>query len=188
MLQEAVMEHDGPILLALARTAIGSRLGLDTGTSQLTGEMQQQAASFVTLQINGCLRGCIGSLEAYRPLQEDVQANAVAAAFSDPRFPPLTPDEFAQVTIEVSVLSPLQAMSVCDEQDACAQLRPGVDGVVLCCGSRRATFLPQVWEQLPEPLQFMAHLKVKAGLPSDFWGSDLLLSRYTVKKYREPPK
>ncbi|MDX8405441.1 MAG: AmmeMemoRadiSam system protein A [Mariprofundus sp.] len=179
------MRSEGELLLALARASIASRLGLAMVMPQATKNMQQQAASFVTLQLNGQLRGCIGSLEARRPLYEDVQANAVAAAFEDPRFPPLTQDEFAQVRVEVSVLSPLETVAVKDEQDALAQLRPGIDGVVLCCGFKRATFLPQVWEQLPKPVQFMAHLKVKAGLPPEYWSTEVLLSRYTVKKYRE---
>ncbi|WP_018294476.1 AmmeMemoRadiSam system protein A [Mariprofundus ferrooxydans] len=180
------MDVDGELLLALARAAIGLRLGLATDLPEGTASMQQQAASFVTLQKQGRLRGCIGSLEAYRPLVEDVAANAVAAAFEDPRFPPLTAEEFADTRMEVSVLSSLQPMPVRDEQDALARLRPGIDGVVLRFGMNRATFLPQVWEQLPEPAQFLARLKVKAGLPADFWDPDLQLHRYTVSKYCEP--
>jgi len=179
------MHDERCILPALARAAIGSRLGLDTNMPKTTLSMQQNAASFVTLQKNGVLRGCIGSLEAYRPLAVDVEANAVAAAFEDPRFPPLTQEEFPLLRIEVSVLSPLEVMPVHDEQDALSRLRPGVDGVVLCFGINRATFLPQVWEQLPEPEQFMSHLKMKAGLPADFWHPDVLLYRYGVKKYQE---
>lgn len=180
------MDVDGDLLLVLARAAIGMRLGLTIDMPNNSASMQQQAASFVTLQKQGRLRGCIGSLEAYRPLAEDVAANAVAAAFEDPRFPPLTAEEFPVVRIEVSVISSLQPMPVRDEQDALSRFRPCIDGVVLRFGMNRATFLPQVWEQLPEPAQFLAHLKVKAGLPADFWDPDLQLHRYTVSKYCEP--
>jgi len=179
------MPFDGDALLQLARAAIAQQLGLHVTAPPVSGSMQEQAASFVTLHLAGQLRGCIGSLEAYRPLCDDVRANAVAAAFHDPRFPPLSVEEFTRVQVEVSVLSALEAMPVNDEQEAIERLRPGIDGVVLHFGMNRGTFLPQVWEQLPEPAQFMAHLKLKAGLPADFWDPDVLLYRYSVSKYCE---
>jgi len=147
--------------------------------------LQQSGATFITLTLNGQLRGCIGSLEAHRPLIEDVRHNAVAAAFHDPRFAPLTAEEFAGVQVEVSLLTPAQPMSFSDERDALSQLRPNTDGIIFEYGRYRSTFLPQVWEQLPQPHQFMMHLKRKAGLPDDFWAEDVKLSRYSVTKWRE---
>ncbi|PIX02068.1 MAG: AmmeMemoRadiSam system protein A, partial [Hydrogenophilales bacterium CG_4_8_14_3_um_filter_62_83] len=110
-----------------------------------------------------------------------------AAAFRDPRFPALGYDELAQINVEVSILSKPAAMRFTDEADALAQLRPGIDGVIFKSGWRRSTFLPQVWEQLPEPRQFMAHLKLKAGLAADYWSDDIQLSRYSVEKFKESP-
>jgi len=177
----------GPVLIALARQAIADRLGLRSTTPESTAAdwLQRTAATFVTLTMHGALRGCIGTLEAYRPLIDDVQANAVAAAFHDPRFPALRADEFGVVGVEVSLLSAMQPLPVADEFEACASIRPGVDGVVLEYGSHKGTFLPQVWEQLPEPAQFMAHLKLKAGLPADFWHPGVRLFTYQVEKYRQ---
>ena len=148
-------------------------------------ELDRPGACFVTLSQEGKLRGCIGSLEAWRALREDVRANARAAAFSDPRFPPLAQDELARIRVEVSLLTPPQPLSFAGEEEALRQLRPGVDGVVLEQGSHRSTFLPQVWESLPDPRQFLAQLKIKAGLPPDFRSKDLRLSRYQVQKWKE---
>ena len=142
-------------------------------------------ATFVTLTQNGELRGCIGSLEAHRPLDKDVRANAVAAAFSDPRFPPLTLAELPHTRVEVSLLTAPTPMSFNSEEDALRQLRPNVDGIILIAGHRRSTFLPQVWEQLPAPRQFLAHLKQKAGLPPDWWSTEVQLQRYEVQKWKE---
>jgi len=177
----------GPVLIALARQAIAEHLGLETvmPESKAADWLQSMAATFVTLTMHGALRGCIGTLEAYRPLIEDVQANAIAAAFHDPRFPPLTAGEFGVVGVEISLLSAMQPLPVAGEFEACASIRPGVDGVVLEYGSHKGTFLPQVWEQLPEPAQFMVHLKLKAGLPADFWHPDVRLFTYQVEKYRQ---
>ena len=127
----------------------------------------------MTLRREGELRGCIGTVDAWRPLGEDVRANAVAAAFHDPRFPPLARDEFDDTSIEVSLLGPHEPVPASDEAQALATLRPGVDGVLLECGRRRATFLPQVWEQLPEPREFLRALKRKAGLAGDFWSDEV---------------
>jgi hypothetical protein len=142
-------------------------------------------ATFVTLRLGGELQGCIGSIAAVRPLIEDLRHNTLAAASQDPRFPPLDPAELDEVELEVTLLSPPRAMDFTDEADALAQLRPGVDGVVLRWGSRRSTFLPQVWEMLPSPEVFLAQLKKKAGLPEDFWHPDLGLERYTAEKWSE---
>lgn len=146
-------------------------------------------ASFVTLTSGrapgGALRGCIGSLGARRPLREDVEANAVAAALHDPRFAPLTARELDETVVEVSVLSAPAALPAADEAELLARLRPGVDGVVLSACGRRATFLPQVWEQLPDPADFLARLRRKAGLPADYWGRDVVVETYTVTAWQE---
>lgn len=182
----------GKTLLLLARHAIAERLGVAPapdmpGQPDLSShpELARPGAVFVTLTRQGDLRGCIGSLEARRPLAEDVAANARAAAFGDPRFAPLTADELAEIRIEVSLLTPAQALSFSSEADAIAQLRPRVDGVILEVGRQRGTFLPQVWESLPDTRQFLRELKRKAGLPADFWSNEVKLSRYQVQKWKE---
>jgi AmmeMemoRadiSam system protein A len=175
----------GQILLPIARASIAQALGRSHPANDAEPWLQEFGACFVTLTQQGELRGCIGSLQARRALLVDVRANAVAAAFHDPRFPPLSVRELDVTTIEVSLLSPMQPMTYSGEDDALAQLRRGVDGVVFEFGARRSTFLPQVWEQLPEPDEFMAHLKLKAGLPADFWTDEVRLQRYTVSKWRE---
>ena len=147
--------------------------------------LAEPGATFVTLTIQGELRGCIGSLEAHRSLGEDVRDNAVSSAFRDPRFPTLTRAEFDDIRVEVSLLSPTEPMTVTHEASARAALRPHVDGVVLEYGRHRSTFLPQVWEQLPDPADFLAHLKRKAGLSKTFWADGVRISRYTVTKWKE---
>jgi AmmeMemoRadiSam system protein A len=177
----------GPILLGLARAA------LDGGdeTAQATAErvarahfwLRELGASFVTLRIDGELRGCIGSIDARRALGEDVARNALAAAYRDPRFPPVSTDELPVLQVEVSVLSPRVPMLAASEAEALAQLRPGIDGLAFEYGSLSATFLPQVWESLSAPDAFLEQLRKKAGLPGRFWHPDVRLSRYTVEKY-----
>lgn len=175
----------GHALLTIARNAINKHFGQKTFTITPHPDLSKPAATFVTLTQHGQLRGCIGSLEAHRPLAMDVAENALAAAFQDPRFSPLTRDELEDTRIEVSLLETPQPMSFTDETDALGQLVPGVDGLILAFGHRRATFLPQVWESLPTPGQFMAHLKLKAGLPADFWDDGITLARYGVQKWKE---
>jgi len=175
----------GQVLLPLARAAIAAELGLGGAASEDQPWLRQQGACFITLMRDEKLRGCIGTLRPHRPLADDVKANAVAAAFRDPRFTPLTAEDFAAVAVEISVLSVLQPMSFSDEPDALRQLRAGVDGLVFEYGHHTSTFLPQVWEDLKEPTDFLAHLKYKAGLPPDFWDKEVRLSRYTVFKWRE---
>jgi hypothetical protein len=175
----------GATLLELARSEIASKLWEGAAKSFKAAWLQQPGASFVTLTRQGELRGCIGSLEAHRPLEMDVRENAVGAAFHDPRFMPLSRREFDAMRVEVSLLSPSEPLEVEDEAAALAALRPHVDGVVFEYGHLRSTFLPQVWEQLPDPDQFLAYLKRKAGLPMDFWAEQVRLSRYTVTKWKE---
>jgi len=175
----------GDVLLPLARAAIASQLGIDRSAPGDHPWLRQPGACFITLTAGARLRGCIGTLRAHRALIDDVRANAVAAAFRDPRFKPLAAAEFSGVSVEVSVLSALEPMTVSDEQDAIRQLRPGIDGVVFQYGHHSGTFLPQVWESFGDPAEFLAHLRYKAGLPPDFWDSEVKLSRYWVTKWRE---
>ena len=179
-------DEQGLVLLRIARASIAQALGRDQADAEDAPWLQEWVATFVTLSQQGELRGCIGTLQARRPLLEDVKANAVAAALRDPRFAPLTAQELDDTQIEISVLSTMQALPCSSESEALAQLRPGVDGVVLQCAGRHATFLPQVWEHLPTAALFLAHLKHKAGLPADFWSSELRLQRYTVRTFSEP--
>jgi AmmeMemoRadiSam system protein A len=175
----------GDVLLTIARASIASRFGIWFETDHEADFLRDTAACFVTLTQDRRLRGCIGSLEPRRPLLDDVRANALAAAFQDPRFAPLSAAEFNVTRIEVSVLSPLKPLEIADEEDALKKLRPGIDGVVLACDGRRGTFLPQVWESLPQPRQFLSELKRKAGLPADFWSQHVQLFRYEVEKWCE---
>lgn len=177
----------GPLLLAHARAAIAEKLGLDAAEPADHPALQQPGASFVTLSRHGRLRGCIGQLRPVQPLGADVRANALAAAFRDPRFPPLRPEEWADLRIEVSVLGPVSFVPCPTVEDCLRQLTPFQDGVILASGARHATFLPQVWEQLPEPAEFIAHLLQKAGLPVELWPADMELGRYRVACYKEAP-
>ena len=182
----ALPSNAGATLLALARSAIAHRLGTLADADDADEEwLRGTGASFVTLMNRDKLRGCIGTLEAHRALGADVKANAVAAAFRDPRFKPLVLDEFDAVSLEISVLSPIETVAFRDEDDAIAQLRPALDGVIFEYGHHRSTFLPQVWEDFTDPRIFMGHLKYKAGLPPDFWDATVRLSRYTVSRWRE---
>lgn len=177
-------EH-GKILLPIARAAISRVLDVPHAADETAPWLAEHGACFVTLTQNGELRGCIGTLQAHRPLLADVKSNAVSAAIHDPRFMPLSVEELDITTVEISLLSSTTAMDVRDEADALALIRPNVDGIVFEYGRYRSTFLPQVWEQLPQPRQFMAHLRRKAGLPEDFWEEGVKLSRYTVTKWKE---
>ena len=179
------MAELGTTLLQLARNAIAAKLSQAVIAPVDLPELDKTAATFVTLTQGGELRGCIGTLEAWRPLRLDVQENACNAAFCDPRFKPLREEELTNTRVEVSLLTPAEAMSFSSEADALAQLRPDIDGIIFTAGRHRSTFLPQVWEQLPDPATFMAHLKQKAGLPASYWGPNVQLERYTVKKWQE---
>ncbi len=175
----------GPTLLAIARGAIAAELSEPVPPFIKESWLLEPGATFVTLQLNGDLRGCIGSLAAHKPLRDDVESNARAAAFHDPRFAPLPRSEYLHIELEVSLLSPLERLAFESQEELLRLLRPGVDGVVLEYGWQRGTFLPQVWEQLPDPKDFLAQLKQKAGLASDFWSDEVQISLYTVEKWRE---
>ncbi len=175
----------GKLLLKLARSAIATELGIAPSNCSEPEWTKEHGATFVTLTLDGQLRGCIGSLEACSSVLDDVRHNAVSSAFHDPRFDPLSKEEFQNVVIEVSLLSNPEPISHSGEMDALSKLTPGKDGVVLQYGGHRATYLPQVWEQLPETDLFIAKLKRKAGLAEDFWSGDIRLSRYSVQKWSE---
>ena len=177
------------LLLSLARESIEQGVGLTRpadapAVHTLPGTLRAFGATFVTLTCELGLRGCRGALEPFRPLAHDVWFNAWASAFDDPRFTPLQMTELAALDIEVSVLSALEPLVAATEAELLAVLEPRRHGVVIALGSRRATFLPQVWESLPEPSRFLAELRVKAGLPSGFWSPELKAWRYTVEKLR----
>lgn len=175
-------------LLPLARAAIARELGRPAPAAPEADWMRTPGATFVTLKKGGALRGCIGTLKPQRSLADDVKANAVSAALRDPRFPPLAAAELDEIEVELSVLSPVERLVCLDAADAAAQLRPGVDGVIFRYGHHSSTFLPQVWDDLADPADFLAHLRQKAGLPPDFWDPAVELSRYTVSKAREAPQ
>jgi len=176
-------------LLALARQSIQE--GLAQGRRMPCPAIPADAippvlrSTFVTLLIDGELRGCCGTLNAQWPLAEDVWNNAWASAFADPRFAPLTPAEYPRIDLQISVLSEPEPMQVADEADLLRQLRPRVDGLVLEMGAARATFLPVVWEQLPDPAQFVRQLKLKAGWTPDFWSTGIEVSRYATESFSE---
>jgi len=178
-------EH-GRALLGIARNSIEAALGA-SAARPLPDEawLKPPRATFVTLTQDGSLRGCIGSLEARRPLGEDVRYNARAAALSDPRFAPLARAELAATRIEVSLLSTPRPLEFADHTDLIAQLQPGEDGLILECGAARATFLPQVWEGLPDAERFIAELKRKAGLEPALSTAKCRIQRYRVLKWKE---
>jgi len=176
-------------LLSIARESI--QQGIERG-QPLTVEPEPGSvfatpgACFVTLKTDNQLRGCIGSLEAYRPLIVDVAENAYAAAFQDPRFAPLTRPELDQLNLSLSILSPAESMAFDSQEDLVGQLRPGVDGLILQAGAQRGTFLPSVWESLPQASTFLNHLKLKAGLAEDYWSDSVQVWRYTTDSFSAP--
>ena len=175
----------GRTLLEIARGAIANGLGLSSVPTKRNHLpwLLQQGATFITLQKDGQLRGCIGSLSATRPLGEDVASNARAAAFQDPRFPKLKRDEWPRCSVEVSLLSAPKPIRFADEADLLAQIHAGEDGLILECEGRSATYLPQVWEVLGDKRQFLAELMKKAGLPPDTRLARCRISRYRVMKF-----
>lgn len=172
-------------LLDLARRSIFHRL--ESGRpwrprpEDYPESLRRPGATFVTLKRGGALRGCIGTLEAHQPLVLDVAEHAQAAAFSDPRFPPLGAEELDDLELSISLLGEPEPMGFTDEADLIRQLRPGRDGLILQEGGHKGTFLPSVWESLPEPAQFLRELKRKAGLPPDHWSPGLKVWRYEAE-------
>lgn len=152
----------------------------------LTPNLLEYGASFVTLTIHTELRGCIGALEAYQPLMDDVREHAIAAALEDPRFPPVEPGELNKINLEVSRLTAPHPLEYSSSEDLLRKLRPNVDGVILKSGLRRATFLPQVWEKLPDPVEFLEHLCQKMGTHPNTWRtSPIQVFIYQVEEFHE---
>ena len=175
---------DRRTLLDVARTSIAGGLeGQRAKVKDLEAQspaLRRHAATFVTLEIGGELRGCIGSLEAFQPLVVDTAENAYSAAFRDPRFSPLVAGELDLLDIHISILGTPEPMTFTSEEDLLAQLRPGIDGLILSERGRRGTFLPAVWESVGDPREFLGYLKVKAGLPRDYWSSTVQVQRYVT--------
>jgi len=176
-------------LLGIARRSLahGAAAGrpLDVGGLPLEPALAAVGASFVTLHEAETLRGCIGTLEPHRPLAEDVAENAFGAGFRDPRFPPVQAGELERLSISVTLVGTAQAVGARTEAELLETVRPRTDGLTLELGARRATFLPAVWEQLPEPRDFLQQLRRKAGLAPDFWSAELRFSRYQTFSFAE---
>ena len=174
-------------MLELARKSLEQKMqqGTDLSPPQ-DPALSVKAATFVTLKIDGALRGCIGNLEPVSSLWEGIRNNAINAAFHDHRFSPLSPEELSKVHLDISVLSPSKQLEYEDAEDLLVKLRPGIDGVILRDGSRSATFLPQVWQQLPAAEQFLGYLCRKAGLPPEAWKERKLeIHTYQVQCFEE---
>jgi AmmeMemoRadiSam system protein A len=189
-MNEKLTAEEQKTLLRLAREAIEHALRGKTPPAlhlpSLPVHLREAGASFVTLTIGGALRGCIGALEAYQPLAEDVREHAIAAALHDPRFPPLTEQELNNVQIEISRLTPPHPLQYQDPGDLLTKLRPHVDGVILRDGFRRATFLPQVWQKIPDPAEFLDNLCLKMGARPDLWRHKHLdVMTYQVEEFHE---
>ena len=165
------------------------RHGLETGKAleinitEYPTELQAKKATFVTLHRNKELRGCIGILEPVRPLAADIAYNAWAAAFSDSRFMPVNTDELDELDIHISILGKPEKMDFMSEDDLVEQIRPGIDGLILEKGFNKGTFLPSVWDSLTDSHEFLNHLKLKAGLPANYWSDDIKIKRYAVEEF-----
>ncbi len=171
---------------ATIRHALATGRRADPDPTGLPAELFEPGASFVTLTERGELQGCIGSMTPVRPLWSDVARNALAAAFDDPRMPALTAAQFPRTTIGISVLSPLEPLPVTDRDDLLRRIRPGVDGLLVSAAGTRGTFLPSVWEELPEPTAFLDALWRKAGLRPGSWPAGLRVERYTTRSFEDP--
>ena len=185
-------ENDKKILLEIARRAIiraTQNLKIEElDLSQFSTDLRTEGASFVTLnrKKDGCLRGCIGTLEAYQPLVRDVQVHAIAAAMQDYRFHPVPFDEVGGLRIEISRLTPPYSIKYKDSLELMSLIKPGIHGVILKNGFNKATFLPQVWEQLPHPEDFLSHLCQKMGSSKDYWKTNILdVAVYQVEEFLE---
>ncbi|MBP9676637.1 MAG: AmmeMemoRadiSam system protein A [Anaerolineaceae bacterium] len=189
-MSESLTDQERIYLLQLARQTIGNALRGPQPPSivlaDLTPALRGFGASFVTLTLHGHLRGCIGTLTAYQPLAQDVRQRAYQAAFEDYRFPSMTDAEFQQIAIEISRLTAPRDLAYDSPDTLLAALTPGVDGVVLRDGLRSATFLPQVWGQLPDPAEFLSHLCQKMGAPADAWQKKTLqVLTYSVEEFSD---
>lgn len=177
-------------LLELARQSLAEGLksghGAVVSVPDYTPKLREKRASFVTLRLAGCLRGCIGSLEAFRALVIDVADRAYAAGFRDPRFDPIDAEELPEIELEISVLSPPELMAVASESELIQQARPAVDGLLLQSSRYRGTLLPSVWQSVPSAADFVAALCQKAGIPDGSWPDDLRVFRYTTEVIEAP--
>jgi AmmeMemoRadiSam system protein A len=187
---QSLNEEQGQLLVKLARQTIEEKLdrrSIKVDPEFMTDSVfKEKRGTFVTLTINKQLRGCIGNLDSTDSIVDGIERNAINAAFRDPRFPPLKADELDRVDIEVSILTEPQPLEYRDSKDLLSKLRVNVDGVILRKGSASATFLPQVWEQLPQPEKFLSHLCTKAGLPGDTWRKgNLDILTYQVQYFEE---
>ncbi len=187
-----MQSEKGKTVVALARAAIEEAFGIDSGVDvealrKRHPWLNEKGAAFVTLnrKNDGSLRGCIGSIVAHRPLYEDIIHNARAAAFEDPRFVELKKEELDTIRVEVSLLTPPERVEYRDIADLKSKIRPGIDGIILKHGAYQATYLPQVWEQLPTFESFMAHLCQKAGMPTNCLEAHPEVYRYQVEEYHE---
>lgn len=180
-----MLERHGPTLLSLAaasiRHGLDHRRALPVDIDRFDPELRADGACFVTLKCAGDLRGCVGSPQARRPLVEDVACNAFAAAFRDDRFTEVAAWELTDIAVSLSVLSPREPIPSVSEADLLSRLRPGIDGLIIQAGDRRALFLPQVWASLPRAESFLAHLKAKAGLSQTHWSADMQAWRFTAE-------
>lgn len=187
--QEHYSTDEQKTLLGIARKSI--QYGLETGKPHAVNleaippKLRQQRATFVTLNKQDQLRGCIGVIEARQALALDTAQNAFSAAFNDPRFQPLQPDELSQLRISLSILSPPNPLQFESEQELLEKIQPGIDGLILEAGYYRGVFLPSVWESLPDPTQFLSQLKRKAGLPVDYWSEDVQVSYFRTAYFSE---
>ncbi len=181
--------EDQQILLSIAEKSIA--YGIEFGKpihidiNDYPQHLTKKRASFVTLNKHNNLRGCIGVLEAYRPLVVDIASNAFSAGFCDPRFPPLNASELKQLELHISILSPTEEMSFSSEEDLMSQIRPNIDGLIISDVGKRGTFLPSVWETLPITEQFLSNLKMKAGLPPNYWSDTIKIERYTTFSFEK---
>jgi AmmeMemoRadiSam system protein A len=190
MIEDQLTPEERSVLLKQARLALAQGVSgaplKPLHLEDFPPKLREPGVTFVTLTINGQLRGCVGALEAYQPLIEDVREHTISAALRDFRFSPVLPDELAAIEIEISRLTAPQSFAYRNAEDLLAKLRPGIDGVVLSDGLRRATFLPQVWEKLPEPELFLEHLCQKMGAPADLWRKKHLeVLIYQVEEFHE---
>jgi AmmeMemoRadiSam system protein A len=183
----STVQHD--LLIRIARRSIEHGLEdscpLQVDVAGFPPSLQEYRPCFVTLKIKAQLRGCMGDLDAKRPLVGNIAANAYAAAFKDPRFPPLIREEYPEITLHISILSPATVIDFSSEEDLLCQLRPGIDGLIIESTGHRATFLPAVWGSLPNPREFLRHLKHKAGLPEPHETIGLKAWRYTAESFSE---
>ncbi len=189
-MSDKLTDEEQKTLLHLAREAMEDAVKGRTlpplDMKSLTPQLRENGASFITLTIDDDLRGCIGALEAYQPLAEDVREHAVAAALHDPRFPPVRENELSRIKLEVSRLTAPHPLEYASSEDLLKKLRPHVDGVILKDDFRRATFLPQVWEKIPDPAEFLSHLCQKMGAKPNLWReAKLQVHVYQVEEFRE---